>query len=178
VRSGNKAGRFLADDVRIGHINGVFGLRGEVRLYLYNPVTDLLGTRLEVVLVAPDGARRPVEIDVRPGSGRRILGRIQGISTPEAAASMKDHELVVLEAELPEPDLGEWYHRDLIGTPVVTDAGDALGRIREIVTGPGMDTWVVLGPGGSVWIHARNEDLVEVQLPDRIVVRAAAVLRV
>ena len=176
VRSESTSTRFRGDDVRIGHINGVFGLRGEVRLYLYNPSTDLVGQRLEVVLVAPDGSRQTVALEIRPGSGRRILGRIQGIGTPEAATALKDHELVVLEAVLPEPELNEWYHRDLVGTPVVTDAGEELGRLAEIVSGPGMDTWVVRGPRGPVWVHAQMDDLIEVQPPERIVVRAEAVL--
>jgi len=168
--------RFLPDDVRLGHINGVFGLRGDVRLYLYNPATDLVGQRVDVVLVAPDGAREPIELQIRPGSGKRVLARIPGVTTPEAAAALKDHELVVPDESLPEPEHGEWYHRDLIGTPVRTESGDELGRIREIVSGPGMDTWVVRGPKGTVWVHARIDDLLEVEPPDHVVVRDDAPL--
>ena len=176
ARSESTSARFRRDDVRIGHINGVFGLRGEVRLYLYNPSTELVGQRLELVLVAPDGARQTVTLEIRPGSGRRILGRIQGVGSPEAAAALKDHELVLHEADLPEPELNEWYHRDLVGTPVLTDTGEALGRLKEIVSGPAVDTWVVRGPRGTVWVHAQMDDLVDVQPPERIVVRAEAVL--
>jgi len=164
--------------VRLGHINGVYGLRGEVRLFLYNPSSDLIGGRVRVLLVAPDGSRRPVELTVRPGSGRRILARVPGVTTPEGARALKDFELVLLDEELPDPDEGEWYHRDLIGTSVVTESGRLLGQLREIVTGPGMDTWVVRGPKQTVWIHARLDDLVEVQPGERILVRDEAVLDV
>jgi len=170
--------RFEPDDVRLGHINGVYGLRGEVRLFLYNPSSDLIGGRVRVLLVAPDGSRRPVELTVRPGSGRRILARVPGVTTPEGARALKDFELVLLDEELPDPDEGEWYHRDLIGTSVVTESGRLLGQLREIVTGPGMDTWVVRGPKQTVWIHARLDDLVEVQPGERILVRDEAVLDV
>lgn len=168
--------RFEPDDVRLGHINGVFGLRGDVRLFLYNPASDLLGSRMRVWLVAPDGARQDVEITIRPGSGRRILARVPGVTTPEAAHALKDYELVMLDGELPDPGEGEWYHRDILGTPVVTESGRALGRLREVVTGPGMDTWVVRGADEAVWIHARLDDLIEVQPGERIIVRDEAVL--
>ena len=54
----SRDGRFTPDDVRLGHVNGVFGLRGDVRLYLYNPGSELIGERIDAQLVAPDGSRR------------------------------------------------------------------------------------------------------------------------
>lgn len=173
----SRDGRFTPDDVRLGHVNGVFGLRGDVRLYLYNPGSELIGERIDAQLVAPDGSRRNVTVDVRSGSGRRILGIISGVDTPEAARALKDHELVVSQAALPDGDDGEWYHRDLLGTPVSTDTGEALGALADIVAGPGMDTWVVKGGGTEVWVHVRLDDLVEVVPGERIIVRDDAVLR-
>jgi len=177
TRRASRDPRFTEDDVRIGHVNGVFGLRGDVRLYLYNPASDFVGAEFDAWLVAPDGTRQEIRIWVRPGSGRRILGAIEGIGTPEAARALKDYELVVptdyLEADTP----GEWYHRDLLGSPVTTESGTALGTIKDIVEGPGMDTWVIRGASGEVWVHVRLEDLLEVAPPDRIVVRDSAVLR-
>ena len=110
-RPSSAAKRFSPDDVRMGHINGVFGLRGEVRLFLYNPASELIGARLDVILVDPSGGRREVEIAIRPGSGRRILGRIAGVSSPEEAAALKDHELVLPADQLPEAGEGEWYFK-------------------------------------------------------------------
>ncbi|HCH62667.1 MAG: 16S rRNA processing protein RimM [Deltaproteobacteria bacterium] len=170
-------GRFSPPDVRLGYVNGVFGLRGDVRLFLYNPDSELVGLRFVVALVAPDGSRTERGIETRPGSGRRILARIDGVTTPEDATALKGHELVLPEDELPQEADGEWYHRDLLGTPVETESGTALGVLRDIVSGPGMDTWVIRGDEGEVWVHARAVDLIEVEPGGRVVVADGAVLR-
>ena len=170
--------RFSPSDVRLGYVNGVFGLRGDVRLFLYNPDSELIGMGFEVVLVSPDGQRSVRAVEIRPGSGRRILARIDGVETPESAAAMKGYELVLPEDELPQEADGEWYHRDLLGTPVATESGEALGTLREIVSGPGLDTWVIRGEQGEVWVHARGSDLVEVRPGDLVVVVDTAVMRV
>jgi len=170
--------RFTATDVRIGHVNGVFGLGGDVRVFLYNPASDLVGQEFNAWLVSPDGDRADVRIWLRRGSGRRVLGRIEGVASPEAARALKDYELVVADDELPQEHDGEWYHRDLLQTAVQTESGAALGHIQSIVEGPGMDTWVIRGDDGEVWVHVRLEDLIEVRPSERIIVRDAAVLRI
>ncbi len=169
--------RFTPDDVRLGYVNGVFGLRGEVKLFLYNPASDLVDEANQVVLVSPSGDRRTVSMVIRAGAGRRILGEIDGVESPEAAASLKDFEVVLPRKALPAPDHGEWYHRDLIGTAVRTQLGEDLGKLAEIVSGPGVDTWVIRGKGGEVWVHAMLDDLLSVEPTVEIVVKDAAVLR-
>ena len=170
--------RFASDDVRLGYINGVFGLRGDVRLYLYNPESEMVGMSFEMQLVSPSGDRQTVVMAIRSGSGRRILATVDGVDTPEAAGALKGYELVLSEEHLPQEADGEWYHRDLLGTPVATESGESLGTLREIVSGPGLDTWVIRGEQGEVWVHARAPDLVDVRPGDIVVVVDAAVLRV
>ena len=67
------------DEVELGHVSGVFGVRGEVRLHLHNRDSILLEGPVDAVLVGPDGARTGVEIVARPGAGKRIIGRITGL---------------------------------------------------------------------------------------------------
>jgi 16S rRNA processing protein RimM len=137
------ARRFRPDEVRFGTVTGLFGIRGEVRVYLYNPASTLLRKGFDVALVAPDGARRAARISTRSGAGKRILGRIDGISTPEAAETLVDWEICVPKAALPPTDEGEWYHHELLGLPVRTASGEVLGRLAEIHATGEMDVWVV-----------------------------------
>lgn len=155
----------------------MFGLRGDVRMYLYNSGSELVGQEFDAWLVSPTGERSDVRIWLRRGSGRRILGKLDGVDTPEAARDLKDYELVVANEELPPEQEGEWYQRDLLQTPVFDEHDTALGELASIVEGPGMDTWVVQGSGEEVWIHVRLDDLISVEPGVRIVVRQAAVLR-
>ena len=68
------------DEIRLGHVSGVFGYKGEVRLFLYNPKTELFsGSGATVTLIDVEGARSERQLKSRPGAGKRILGRLSGV---------------------------------------------------------------------------------------------------
>lgn len=155
--------RFGPDDVRLGYVSGLHGTRGEVKLYLYNPASDLLGQAADLVLVPPQGERVAVRMHLRSGAGRRILGRIEGLEDREEARSLQGWELVLPASSLPPPAPGEWYHRDLLGLPVRTESGRELGRIAEIHGTGEVDIWVLRGAGGSRYLPALASKLVAVR---------------
>lgn len=150
------------DEVILGRINGVFGIRGEVRLFLYNPTSDLLVGGADVVLRTDDGARRPVRLNSRPGAGKRILGQIQGVSTPEAARALMGADILYPKSALPDLEEDTYYHHELVGIPVRTESGEVLGTLREIVTSGDVDLWVVRGPAGEAYIPAVADEIVQV----------------
>ena len=80
-------GRGLAvDELELGSLMGAFGVRGEVRVWLHHPESDLLATPREVVLVAPDGSRRRArgsDCSVRSTVSRMI----SNIASPSASFS-------------------------------------------------------------------------------------------
>ena len=164
-------GRFSEDELRLGYVNGVFGLQGELRIFLYNPDSTLFDDAREVHLVSEGGKRLSGSMTIRPGSGRRILGRFSGSCSIDDAEKLVGHEIIVPVAVLPELPDGEWYHSDLLGAEVLTDAGRRLGVLRDVVPGAAVDTWEVVGPEGRWWIHARLDDILDVQPKVRITVR-------
>jgi 16S rRNA processing protein RimM len=176
-RSAVPSHHFRPDDVRLGHFVGVFGLRGELRVYLHNPLTELFDRPREVVLVAPDGSRRVTQLGLRPGAGRRILGRVAGVETVEAAERLIGSELVVGRETLPELPEGEWYHHELLGCAVATVSGQELGKLVAVQDASSIDTWEVVGPQGRFWIHAVLADIVEVVPGERIVVEDHAPMK-
>jgi 16S rRNA processing protein RimM len=158
-------------DVLMGRVDGVFGLQGEVRLYLYNPDTPVFQRPRDVAIVGSDGVRRAAWLTVRPGAGKRILGRIRGVETPEAAADWVGGDIFVPRAELPPLETDAWYHRDLIGVPVTTVSGRSLGVLTEISDHGEVDIWVCVGPDGERYVPALRANLVEVTPGVRVVVR-------
>jgi len=163
--------RFRSDEVRLGYVSGVFGVRGEVRLYLYNPTSRLLWSMEEIVLVGPAGERQPVSFRVRDGAGKRVLGRLGGVGSPEDARSLIGHELVLPKAVLPEVEEGTFYHHQLLGLPVETESGQQLGVLGAIHSTGETDVWEVRGRGETIYIPAVQEEIVQVQ-PGRCIVVA------
>ena len=159
------------DEIRLGHITGVFGLAGEVRLFLYNPDSDLFcGRGREVVMVGPEGTRRDVTVRARSGAGKRILGRVSQVQTPEAARALVGWEIVLAEDALPQTGDDEFYHHELVGLPVKNESGESMGRLTSIHAGPETDIWIVSGPQGQAMIPAVKELVVSVDLDEGVTV--------
>lgn len=146
----------------MGRINGVFGIRGEVRLFLFNPQSDLLKAGASVVLRIGK-ERQSVRLISRPGAGKRILGRIDGVNTPEAARALMGADILYPKSALPELDEDTYYHHELLGLTVRTESGVSLGVIREIIASGNVDLWVVRGPDGETYIPAVEDEILSVQ---------------
>ena len=118
------------DDLELGYVSGVFGVRGEVKIFLHNPDTTLLDEPRVVRLVGPEGSREAV-LSTRSGAGKRILGAVEGVTTPEAARQLMELRIVVTKSALPDLDDGEFYDWQIEGARV-TIAGEVRGRIVRI----------------------------------------------
>lgn len=166
------------DRVELGQIVGVFSYRGEVRVHLHNREGDALSQERPVILVGPEGEERKARMHVRSGAGKRILGRIKGIITEEAARELQGWVILMERADMPETEDGTYYVHDLLDLPVEDDQGKALGTLIEVVPGP-QDVWVI-DPGEGVseplMLIAVAANIVSVDIKARrIVVRAEAV---
>ncbi|MCB9761565.1 MAG: 16S rRNA processing protein RimM [Alphaproteobacteria bacterium] len=159
-----KSSRATPDEVSLGHISGVFGVRGEVRLFLHNRASAVLNQPTEVILISPEGERFIVGIRARSGAGERVLARLDGVEDREHARELMGWEVVIPRAALPPTQEGEYYHSQLIGLEVVTASGHPLGRLTEIHdTGP-VHVWVSRSRGETHFIPALKENVVEVDL--------------
>ncbi len=160
----------------LGEVNGVFGVHGEVRLMLHHREGETLFTPRVVTLVSPSGERREVRLVARPGAGKRVLGKIEGITTPEAAAGLMGWAIVVDRAVLAPPAEGEFYIHDLMDLPVYDDTGAAVGTLVDVVTGQEHDIWVVQTDAGEGFVVASPDNIRSVDVAARRVVIAAGAL--
>lgn len=164
-----------SDEVSLGFVAGVFGVGGELRLHLHNRASTLLDQPRAVVLALPDGSRRPARLRARPGAGGRVIGLMEGVDSPEAALALMEAEILFPRAALPPLEADTWYHADLLGLPVRTASGRALGRLAEIHGAGGTDVWVIRGPDGDTYIPALKANLVAVKKGEEVVVTDEAV---
>ena len=161
---------FAPDEVRLGYISGIFGLQGQVRLFLYHRDGDVWDAPVSVDFVSADGSRVTRTVRAERSGPKRVFGVIEGVDTPELARALMGCELVVPPDRLPRLAADEFYHRDLLGLPVRTDRGRELGRLAAIYTNSEVDTWVVQGPDGEAYLAALRELVLAVHPGDHILV--------
>lgn len=128
----------LEGELELGYVSGVFGVRGEVRLFLHHRESTLLDKPREVVLVAPVCARYLAKLGARSGAGKRVLGKVEGVDDPDAADALMGLIIAVARASLPRTRKDEWYVADLIGCRVLVE-GEVVGEVVFVHETPGGD---------------------------------------
>lgn len=124
--------------VTLAVVIGAHGVTGEVRLKVF-------GEDLAAYKAFNAGALTLKSL--RPGSNGAIA-RFAEVADRNAAEALRGTELTVPRSSLPPLGEGEYYHVDLIGLPVVSTDGGALGTVVAI------DNY---GAG----------DVIEIERPDR-----------
>jgi 16S rRNA processing protein RimM len=108
--------------VTLAVVIGAHGVTGEVRLKVF--ADDLSAYR------AFNGGALTLK-SVREG-GNGAIARFAEIADRNAAEALRGTELTVPRSSLPPLGEGEYYHVDLIGLAVVTDAGAAVGTVVAV----------------------------------------------
>lgn len=121
------------------------GVAGEIMARLVGIGPDELRALSRLSLLRPDGEERKVRVRrIRPKPPGWIV-RIPGIEGRDEAEALRGAVLIAPRESLPEADDGEWYVADLVGLDVVTDRGESLGRLEEVLHLPANDVFVVRG---------------------------------
>lgn len=111
-----------------------------------------LGGRLHRILAS---AERP------PGA---VILKLSGVRTRAAARALTGAEVTVPAADAPVLPEGEYYYFQLMGLRVVTEEGEELGRIREVIVTGSNDVYAVSGPTGEVLVPALGQVVLGVDL--------------
>jgi 16S rRNA processing protein RimM len=80
--------------------------------------------------------------------GDRLLLTFKGIADRNFAETLRGAEVLVAEADLPEPDEGEVYLHALLGCRVLLADGTPVGIFESILNTPAHDTWVIRAANG------------------------------
>lgn len=114
------------DSVTLAAVTGAHGVAGEVRLKLLGEGVDALRQHASF----NDGALTLTKI--RSDNKGGAIARFAEINGREAAEKLRGTVLSVPRDTLPQLAEDEYYHADLVGLAVETDAGQALGTVLAI----------------------------------------------
>lgn len=151
--------------LEIGRIRASHGVRGGMRIQILcdDPERFL---KLKQVYVGQD--RTPFRVLEARLFDKQALLRLDGISTPEAVAPWREAVVFVSASDAMPLETGEYYHHQILGLAVITDLGEELGEITDIIPTGSNDVYVVTREQQEVLLPALKDVILAIDLVRRL----------
>jgi 16S rRNA processing protein RimM len=124
------------------------GVRGELRLKLFNKDSDVLLHQDEVLVRLKDGEEHEVSVDRARRADQAILMKLHSVDDRDRADELRGALVCVRRADFPAPDDGEFYACDVLGARVL-HAGAQIGTVRDLKSYPTVDVLIVRADDGG-----------------------------
>ena len=147
--------------VAVGRVIRPHGTDGTLRVQSLsdNPARFQVGSNLTVA-----GKNRTIA-DFRELPGGYALLRLDGLESADAVRSLAGQWLIAPADPVPDLPPGEYYHYQLVGLTVVTDQGEDLGTLQEVLITGSNDVYVVASETGTeILLPAVTQVIKEVDL--------------
>lgn len=119
--------------VFIGVLGKPKGLKGEIRLHLYNPDTQLIQKDLAFYI---EGEDKTFLVESLKPYQKSHLVQIQNHADINLVEKYKGRKVFVMRDQLEPLKEDEFYHVDLVGCTALDENGNTIGVIKEVlVTG-------------------------------------------
>lgn len=135
------------EQLELGYVRRAHGVRGELRVKLYNEGSALLEDLTHVWVRRREqlSLERRVVRSVRAAGGGERLISLEGIQTKEQSDALVGASLWVERSQLPPLGPDEYYHLELVGLTVLDEHGAPVGKLEEVLEGVAHDVYVVRG---------------------------------
>jgi len=120
----------------IGTIGAPFGLNGMAKVRPFSGDIDNL-LRLKSVKINLNGEERTLQIDESTPAPPVVMMRFHGIDSPEDIKKLTGAKLIVDREDASPLAQGEFYIEDLKGLRVISENGENIGEITDIIEGGG-----------------------------------------
>jgi 16S rRNA processing protein RimM len=166
----NAAGSPLTGEpafLAVGKLRHPHGVRGEILMEVYTDFPERIQPGM--VLYLGDEASPLTLLKCRSHHDGLLL-TLQGYTTPEAVGMLRNQLLYVRTGDRPPLPEGEYYQHQLISLDVVSDTGEVIGKVSEILETGASDVLVIrpeLGP--EVLIPVRDDFIRQIDLAQRTI---------
>lgn len=143
--------------ITIGKAVKPFGVKGEVKIESLTDMPDRFKGLRRVVLVSPRGEELSCGVDGVRYAGETVLLRFAGYDTPEKARALNGWFIKVPREEAAPLPEGSYYWFEVIGMEVVSEGGETLGTVSDILETGSNDVYVVKQGRKELYLPATKE---------------------
>jgi 16S rRNA processing protein RimM len=149
------------DFLAVGRVLRPHGVRGELLLATLTDYPEHLSEQKVVYLGEPPQAHPLAGVRIHRS---QLIIRLADCHDRAGADAFRD-QIVQIEAQLAAPLApGLYYHHQLIGLAVYTEAGEHLGELTEVLETGANDVYVVKGPQGELLLPVIADVICSVDL--------------
>lgn len=131
------------DKICVGHITGVQGLKGWVKVFSNTDPRENIVNFTPWMIETGDEIKK-LEVFGRL-QGRIVLAKLTGVDTRDEAELYVGSKIYIWPEQLPALDKDEYYWSDLIGMEVESIQAEALGRVDDMLETGANDVMVIKG---------------------------------
>ncbi|GCD83374.1 ribosome maturation factor RimM [Parageobacillus thermoglucosidasius] len=147
----------------VGKIVNTHGIRGEVRVISRTDFPEERYKKGNTLYIFMEKSQEPIEVIVKSHRVHKSFDLLsfEGYDNINLVEKFKGAMLKVPESQLGELNEGEYYFHEIIGCTVVTEEGETVGTVSEILTPGANDVWVVKRNNGKEALIPYIEDIVK-----------------
>ncbi len=132
------------NDVLVGKIAGVYGIKGWVKIVSYTrPVENILNYKQW--FIGSTDKRDQFTVEACKQHGKGFIAKLEGLDDRDKAMELHQQDIVISRDDLPELEPGEYYWHDLIDLEVIDQNQKVLGKISNILETGANDVFEVSG---------------------------------
>lgn len=138
----------MQDKFQVGAIASVHGIKGEVKVF---PTTDEPGKfkKLKSVLLRTEDGEREIRLQSARFFKNMVIVKFEGIDSPEEAQKYRGATLWISREQAVPLRENEYYRADLIGLSVLTEEGEKIGTLTDVLETGANDVYEVTLPDKS-----------------------------
>lgn len=149
--------------IEAGQIVNTHGVRGEVKIFSWLDSPEYLKSFGTLYLRG-----KPVKVRAARVQKEFVIAALEGIEDVNAAMALKNEIVSIDRADAALPE-GAFFFSDLFGARVVSDAGEELGTLTDVLERPGNNVYVVTDGGREFLIPAVPEFIVNTDVENGVV---------
>ena len=157
----------------VGTIVNTHGIKGEARVI---SITDFTSERYKIgnsLFLFMSDKDEPIELIVKSHRVHKNFDLLtfEGYDDVNQVEKFKGGKLKVPESQLGSLSKNEYYFHEIIDCLVVTDQGEEIGVVKEILTPGANDVWVVKGKSGKEQLIPYIKDVVkEIDVQSKVII--------
>ena len=159
----------MNDELQVGVITQTHGIRGEVKVY---PTTDYAARfrNLKEVILDTGKDRFTLKIENVKFFKQFVILKFQEYDSINDVEKYKRARLLVPRDQAVKLKKDEYFVADMIGLTVVTDEGETLGELKDVLATGANDVYVVSRADGTeVLLPAIKECILAVDMEKRVI---------